>query len=483
MSESTYDESGGSGTRSVRWSAIGLAGRQGLGILFSLILANILGPESFGIIAQATVYMSLTSLLLDQGISAALISAKSVNRRLAGAATTLNLLLALVLGASTLVFASPVAAFFSTPELVHVLWVLGLCLWLKALAVVPRMLAARSMTFRSQAVADISGTLAGGALALFGASQGWGYWSLVWQVVAADIVIAALLIIFIRPPLPNAHIRLLRDTLGFSSKVLAGNFVSYTVQNIDTIVIGRFMSSLSVAYYSLAYKVLTTPVQMIGQVVTRVLFPAISRARHRGQAIAPLIFRSAQSISLASFPLMALIAVSSSDSVPLILGEEWLPVIPILTIFAVSGARQSITTINTSVMMGMGRADITLRFSFLAGAVQITGILIGLQFGIIGVASGFTLAGFVLTPVICYLQKKIAGFGYRQQILSVWPALHASAWGAGGYAAFALTTVPPIVHLIVGGTIFVAVYVLALRGFHRSTFSSGLRNVRSILGT
>jgi PST family polysaccharide transporter len=482
VSDSTYDQPGGSGTKSVRWSAVGLAGRQGLTILLSIVLANLLGPEAFGIIAQATVYMALTSLLLDQGISAALISSKSVHRVVAGAATTVNILLALVFGASTLVFAYPISVFFSTPELVGVLWVLGMGLVLKAFAVVPRMLAARQMSFRSQAIADIAGTIAGGTVALLGAHIGWGYWALVWQVIATDLVTAVILIVLVRPPRPNFKLNLLRETLGFSSRVMTGNLISFTVQNIDTVLIGRYMSALSVAYYSLAYRVLTTPVQMIGQVVTRVLFPAISRARHRDQPVAPLIYRSVQSISLISFPLMAFIAVSSRQSVPIVLGDEWLAVIPILAIFAISGARQSVTTINTSVMMGMGRADITLKFSFVAAAVQVSGIVIGLQYGIVGVAVGFTVAGFALTPVICVLQKRIASFEYRHQALAVLPAIHASVWSSGAYLLFTYAPMPAFATLALGGLIFVVVYAAILLIAHRRTFQDAMGNVRSIIG-
>lgn len=482
MAGEDYATTSGSGSRSVFWSAISVAGRQGLLLAFSLLLARILGPDAYGVIAQAAIFISLSTLLMDQGITAALINSKSVARTQVGAASGLNITLGAVLAVAAVVSATPLAVFFATPELSQVLVVLGIGLMLKAFAVVPRMMLVRAFDFKSQAVLDVSATLLGGVGGVIAALAGADYWALVMQILVTDALTALLLTVRARPPLPNLRFTTLWSTMGFSSRVLFSNLVSYTVQNLDSILIARTMSTQSLAYYSLAYRVLTTPTLLVGQVVTRVLFPAMSRVLHTGGDAAALIAKSTQTISLLTFPGMALIAVSAPITVPLVVGEAWLPVVPILVVFAVGGARASVTTVNTSVVMGLGRADIMLRFSLVAAVTQIAGIVIGLQWGILGVAVGFTVAGFVLTPVISAIQKRIASFGYRAQLASVLPALHATLWLIGGYLLTQWVAGTSVLAVIAAFVVSILLFLTVLRLFHRSTWSSARGNALRILG-
>ncbi|WP_182478359.1 lipopolysaccharide biosynthesis protein [Clavibacter phaseoli] len=482
MSGADYAEAGASGSRSVFWSAISVAGRQILLLLFSLLLARLLGPDAYGVIAQAAVFISLSTLLMDQGVTAALIQAKSISRRQMGAAAGLNATVGLVLLLVSLIIAEPLATFFRTPELASVLGVLGGGLILKALAVVPRMMLVRSFDFRAQALVDVTATTIGGVAGIIGAFGGMGYWALVMQILITDLIIVVGLWILARPPLPNARWAELRASMGFSTRVLFSNLISFSVQNLDTVLIGRTMSTQSLAYYSLAYRVLTTPIQLVGQVVTRVMFPAISRLKHNGGDVPALIAKSVQTISLLTFPAMALVAVTAPVSVPLVLGEQWAPAIPVLMVFAIGGARQSITTVNTSVVMGMGRSDVSLKFSLVAAATQLSSIVIGLQGGIIGVAIAFTAAGFLLTPLICVIQKRVAGFEYRQQFAAVLPPLHATAWLVAVYGASVVLGGVSLVSASIGSILAVTVYLLVLRFVHRRTWHAAVTNIRAILG-
>jgi PST family polysaccharide transporter len=477
-----YARSGASGSRSVFWSALSVGGRQILLLLFSLLLARLLGPDAYGVLAQAAIFISLSTLLMDQGVTAALINAKSITRRQMGAASGLNLVVGAALLVVSLLIAEPVASFFRTPELAQVLVVLGCGLLLKALAVVPRMMLVRAFNFRAQAGIDVLATVIGGAAGVSGALGGMDYWALVLQIIVTDVLIACGLVVVARPPLPNWRWGELRASMGFSTRVLLSNLISFSVQNLDTVLIGRTMSTQSLAYYSLAYRVLTTPIQLVGQVVTRVMFPAVSRLLHNGGDVPALVARSVQTISLLTFPAMAMIAVTAPVSVPLVLGEQWAPAIPVLMIFAIGGARQSVTTVNTSVMMGMGRSDISLKFSLVAAATQLTAIVVGLQGGIIGVAVAFTAAGFLLTPLISVIQKRVAGFGYRHQLSALLPAMHATLWLVVVYETTVLLFGTSLVTASVGAMVAFMCYLGVIRLVHHATWRGAIANAKAILG-
>lgn len=484
MTQESYSgavEAKDTGARGVLWNGIGLAGRQVVIVTSSLVLARLLGPESYGIITQAAVYTSFMSLLLDQGISAALISSAVLPRDVAGAAMTANLILSLALAFGTLGLSGLVADFFAMPELSSVLTVLGFGLVLKAVALVPRVILTRSMNFRPQAGADLAGAVGGALLAVLTALLGLDYWALVVQIVASDAIVAIVMLVFARPPLPNVKLDKLLGTVGFSFRVFGSNFISYSVQNVDKLFIGKFSGAAALAQYGLAFRVLTTPVQMIGQVVTRVLYPVVARKRAQGKSPVGAVSRSVRGIALVSFPAMTGIAVSAWEVVPLVLGNAWAPAVPVLCVLAVSGARQSVTTVNTSVLLGMDRSSWLLRFSIVAALVQICSIIVGFQFGITGVAFGVTIAGFLLTPIICWMQKRCIGFSYRSQFKSIAAPLHGSIWVAGSY--FIVSSVLHSPWLVVGAgmPLCVLVYIAVIVVFHREVIAGIRTDVRSMV--
>lgn len=470
-----------SGVNGIKWNGIALVGRQSLILLFSLILARLLGPEAYGIIAQAGIYIAFTTLLLDQGLTAALISRNRVDRASVGAAATVNIGLAVLFAVGTVAVAPLLAGFFATPELNLVLQVLGAGLVLKALAVVPRMLLMRRMSFRAIAIADIAGSAAGGVAGIVAVLLGSGYWALVLQLLVSDLVAALLLVIAARPPLPNFRFASLRGDAGFSVRVFFGNLVSFASRNTDSILIGRYFGANDLAFYSLAYRVLLTPVQMIGQVVTRVLFPAIARSKSNLSHVGTLIIRSTGTISLISFPLMALIAVSAPDTVLIFLGSAWLPAVGVLQVLAITGARQAVTAVNAPVLLGLGLSRTHLWFNLGAATTQIAGMVAGLPWGYFGVAVGYTIAGLLLTPVIIGLQVKYASLPWRTQLAVLIPPLLATVVASLAYIALYAAPLEPVARLAVGVGLFGGTYVAYLLVFNRSTTRAALAEAKLIL--
>lgn len=480
--EHSYDGDGASGAHGVKWNAVALVGRQGTILIFSVLLARLLGPTSYGVVAQATIYTSFVALLLDQGLTAALISRKTVSAKEVGAAASVNLVLAAALGAVTFLVSGIIAAFFATNELEAVLNVMGMALILKGGAIVPRMLLMRTLHFKAIAISDVVASFVGGLAGVVAALGGLSYWSLVIQIVTTDLVAMVLLLAMARAPLPNLHFPAVAAHLAFSSRVFVGNLVSFSSRNVDNILIGRFFGADALAQYSLAYRVLLTPVQMVGQVVTRVLFPAVARSRERLTEVGDLIIRSTRSIALVSFPGMALIAVSAPDTVPLFLGVAWLPAVAVLQVLAVTGARQAVTAVNAPVLLGLNLSKQHLRFNLVAAVVQIAGMVAGLPWGILGVAVGYTIAGFVLMPLIIGLQVRFAKLSVRRQIGALVPAAAGALLAIVPYLALYFTDLPSVLRLTVGAVSGALVYFVYLRLAHRSTWKLAVADVRLIVG-
>lgn len=468
--------------RSVRWSLGAVLARQGFQMLCAVVLARILGPQSYGVIAAATVYISLVALLLDQGLSAALIQRPEVTRRMAGATATLNQLVAGVLAAVTWFAAPGVSDFFGVDQLEPILGLLAFAIPLKALAITPRALLSRDLQLHRVGAADIAAAAAGSAAGIGAALAGAGPWSMVYQVVTTDLVCSSLLLAASRGPLPNLAFRQVVPLFRFSLSVFATDCLAYFSRNMDNILVGRVLGVASLSLYGMAYRILVVPVQLIGQTVNRVMFPAFARSADRREMVAANLVAATRILAISSIPLMTFVACAAPDLVSLVLGPEWLPAAALVSVLAIGGARETIFYITPSLMKGLGQSALIVRYEILAALVQVGGIVIGLQFGVFGVAVGYSAAGFVLTPVLLRIQTRLTGVTAKSQLGSILPAAHAALWGAAGYGLWSLTELDSPWQLLGGLVIFAALTLGALWLFHRRMLSGYVTQAQALFG-
>ncbi|MHA7294487.1 lipopolysaccharide biosynthesis protein [Arthrobacter sp. HLT1-21] len=451
----------------VRWSLLAVVGRQGFQILGALVLARILGPASYGIISVASIYVVLVTLLLDQGLSAALVQRPQLASRAPGAIVTLNLVTAVVLGALTWLTAPWLAGFFSVPELILVLHIFAVALPIKALGVVPRAMLSRELQFRGMAVSDVAGAAVGTVCGVTAALLGADHFAVVYQVIAMDLVAGVVLLVAARGPVPNLHLNEVLPLLRFSVGVFGVNALAYFSRNIDNILVGRVLGVTALSLYGMAYRVLAVPVMLFGQTVNRVMFPVFSRTSANRALVAGNLLKSMQVLSMLVVPVMVFTACASPVLVHFVLGDEWTEAAPLLSVLAVAGARETIFFIAPSLMRGMGKAGLNLKYEILATIAQVTGIAVGLQFGLFWVAVGYAAGGFLLTPVLLLIQSRLCGATVKTQLATIWPAVHCSFWGASAYLAVGLLDLSDGGQLIAGFVGFVVTSAVILVVFHR----------------
>lgn len=467
----------------VRWSGIAVIARQLVQVLSAVLIARIIGPSSYGIISAAMIYVTLTSLVLDQGLSAALIQRPKLSDKAPGAVATVNILLAVIIAVATWFTAPLLADFFSTPELVPVFRVLAVLLPLKAIAIVPRAMLSRGQLFKGIALADVAGGIAGATTGVVAAVLGADFFSLIYQVGVTDAIVAVMMLVFARGPVPNIAFAQVKDLMSFSVKVFFTNCIAYFSRNVDSILVGRVLGVTSLAMYGMAYRVLSLPVQFVGQTVNRVLFPVFSRNTHDRAKVASQLTGATETLALAVVPVMVFISCAAPELVRLVLGPEWLPAAALISVFALGGARETIFYITPALMKAFGRTTLLLNYEFLATGLQVAGIIVGLQFGVFGVAVGYTAVGFALIPVLLIIQARISGVRVRSQLAAILPAVHASIWGAAAYLAVGLLDLAPVAHLAVGTVAFAVLALAVLLLVHRSITLRFIGRAGEILGS
>ena len=261
----------------LRWSGLSVVGREAARLAFTIMLARLVGPEAFGIVAQAAVYIAIVGLLLDQGFSSALIQRPRVERDMPGAVVSVNLAVGAALMLMTVAVASAWAEFMDTPELTLVLTFLAPTLLIRAASVTPRAVLLRQMRFRTIAIADVTAAVGGGALGVAVALLGGSYWALVVQIVTTDVLVLLVLILAGAGIRPNLHLRTYGTSRFSGQAFAAGVLINSISRNIDNLLVGKFQGPEALAFYGLAYRLLLLPVQLLTVAVGGVLFPAFSR--------------------------------------------------------------------------------------------------------------------------------------------------------------------------------------------------------------
>jgi O-antigen/teichoic acid export membrane protein len=469
----------------LRWSGVSVVGREAARIAFTIMLARLVGPEAFGIVAQAAVYIGIVGLLLDQGFSSALIQRRRVEREMPGAVVSVNLAVGAALMLLTVAVASAWADFMNTPELTLVLTLLAPSLLIRAASVTPRAVLLRQMRFRTIAIADVTAAVGGGALGVAVALRGGSYWALVAQTLTTDVLVLLVLILAGAGIRPNLHLRYVRKIAGFSGRAFAAGVLLNSIsRNIDNLLVGKFQGPEALAFYGLAYRLLLLPVQLLTITVGGVLFPAFSRRAHDLTAIRSQLTRATRTLAALVLPGMALVAAAAPQLVVTLFGQDWEPAIPIVQVLAMAGAVQAIYRPSTTpLVLGLGHAALNLRYALLTTAVSTAGIVAGLPFGPLGVAVGYACAVAALVPVEWIIRRRLLGLALSTQARSLVPGAHVAAWVAGTYTLVAVSIEGhDIIVLSCGALLALATGLGVMRTVHRSQLSELVLVTNRVIG-
>jgi O-antigen/teichoic acid export membrane protein len=462
-----------------------MVGREVSRAVFTIALARLVGPDDFGIVLQAMVYIGIVGLALDQGFSSALIQRKQVEPEMPGVVVSVNLAVGAAMTVLTIAIAPLWASFMGTPQLMLVLIVLAPSLLIRSVAITPRAMLIRSMEFRKMGIADIVAAMSGGVLGVIVAVAWGSYWAVVVQIVCTDVVLLLVLLAFRAVWRPNLHFRELRKIAAFSGRAFAALLLTTSVsRNIDNLLVGRFQGAEALAFYALAYRLLLLPVQLASVSIGAVLFPTFARLAEDVATLGAEMARVTRALAALSLPAMALAAAAAPQLVAIFFGPQWQPAIPIVQVLAIAGALQAIYFPSTiPLVLGLGHAKLNLRFSWLTTVVTTVGIVAGLPFGPFGVAVGYCAATVLLVPVEWLIRRHLIALTLRSQIASLVPAAHVAIWVAAVYLLIA-AAIPDheLVVLAVGILVAGCAGVAALRLAHRSLWAELVHMTKRIVG-
>ena len=406
--------------KATKWAAFQNWGYRGIGLLIFVVLARLLKPESFGVIALCMVYVSFLQIFLDQGFAEAIIQRKEITGDLLATAFWTNVSLAFILGLLSFTAAPLVAIIFRDSGLAPVVRGLAPLFIIRGVVSVQMAMLWRKMEIRKLAIASVTGVISGGIAGIVAAKAGFGVWALVLYQIVTKLVETA--VIWVKSdwrPSVAFNKQSLRHLLNFGFNVTGSRLVNFVNRYGADFVIGFFLGPVALGYYYLAFRLTRTLVELIGSVVQKVSFSLFSRLQDDPETGRKAFHRIIEHLSFLASPVFLGLAVVAPEVTRVVFGEQWITAVPLMRVLALIGLLQSLYYINTGVLLGYGKPRWRLFIDILNAVTNLVVFFVAVNWGLLAVAIGYVLRGYVMAPIPLLTVNKLLGstiFQYSKRI-------------------------------------------------------------------
>ncbi len=471
--------------RAVAWNAAAKWITQILSWLSTIVVARLLTPGDYGLVGMAGVYLSLATLISQIGIAEAVLTLRDLTHRQIAELNSVALLMGIALVGVSGAVAAPLARFFSAPQLHAVIIVCSSTYIINALQVVPSALLQKELRFKLLSALELVRAVFQIVVTVVLAFLGYGYWTLVYGVVAGSFMASILTLFarrhaFARPNFPG-----LRRELRFSGHVLTSGIGNYIYSNADFLVAGRMLGQVPLGDYTVAWTISCAPIEKIGNLITRVTPAFFAAVQHDRAELRRLLLRLTEVLSYVTVPASIGIALVADVLVPVVLGPKWTGAIGPLRLLGISVAFRSLDTILPKLLTATGDTAFTMWATMVSAVIMPLSFFVGSYWGTNGIAAAWVIIYPLITLPLYYKAFHRISMSVREYLSSVLPSAHASLVMAAaviGTRWLMRDALPLAMRLCLLIIIGIVAYVGALMIFHRTRVFRLLAAIRELRG-
>lgn len=452
--------------RSVRGGAVTLFAQVCKFVLqlgSTVILARLLTPQDYGLIGMVAAVTGFVSLFRDMGLSMATIQKAEINHRQVSTLFWVNLGISVVTMLVTMAIAPAIALFYGEPRLTLITIVSAIGFIFGGLSVQHYALLNRQMRFTALALNEITAMLLGITTGIVLAWYGMSYWALVILQLVSTLcaTIGVWLLCNWRPGLPSLHSGI-REMLTFGGNLTGFNILNYFARNFDNVLVGRYLGAGQLGLYAKAYQLLLLPIQQINGPITSVAIPALSRLQNEPEKFCAYYYKSIQMIVTLGMPLVTFLCVVADKLVPTLLGAQWTDAVIIFRVLSLAAFLGTFNVASGWVYISLGQTARQLRWEVFASTVMLIGFVIGIQWGVIGIAASFSITSLLVRyPAYVYCFK-FTPLKVNTLFGVLWKPAIASL--TAGVILFAINTyfsfnVNAIISLIISSCLYFLLYI------------------------
>lgn len=356
------------------------------GVFFSIaigaILARLLTPHEFGIVALVAVFVSFFGLLSDFGLGPAVIQNQKLTDSDVESIFSFSILLGFFLSASFFLCGPLIAGFYDEPALVNVARWLSLSVLFNSLLIIPKALFQKVLKFKEIGLVTVGVQLASGSLAIVMAYAGFSYYALVFQSILSGGL--SLLIFYFLKPVKIAFridFSAIKKIIGFSFYQFLFNIINYFSRNSDNLLISKYLGLSSLGYYDKAYRLMMMPVSNLTHVITPVLMPVLAEHQENKSFVFQSYLKVVRILAIIGFPLSVFLYFTASEVITILFGPDWEASIPVFKLLALTLGPQIILSSTGSIFQVVNRTDLLFISGFLSAIIMVGGISYGVFIG------------------------------------------------------------------------------------------------------
>jgi PST family polysaccharide transporter len=471
------------GQRAARGALVTI-GAQAARILLQLasviVLARLLSPHDYGLVAMVVAIIGVGEILRDFGLSSAAVQAETLSTAQRTTLFWLNTAIGALLGLVVLAIAPLIAAVYGQPELVPIARALAVTFLLNGLATQYRASLVRDLRFVALARTDVAAAAIALAVAIAAALAQFGYWAIVAQQLTGALALVILLATAARwlPGVPRRATSI-RGLVGFGGNVVLSQLIGYVSNNVDSFVIGVRFGAGPLGIYSRAFQLLMTPLNQIRSPLTSVALPVLSRLSMDATRFGRFVTLGQLALGYTLVAGLGIVVGAAEPLTALLLGNQWTAAAPILRLLACAGIFQTLAFVGYWVYLARGLTRELVRYSLVSAVIRISCILVGSLGGVVGVAWGYAVAPALAWPISLWWLSRRTDLPTRALYAGAGRILGTVAVGAAATWGATLATAPlgALVQVATGVVALVAAYGLA---FVVPAIRRDLRNVLAL---
>lgn len=459
--------------KGILWSAIEHLGGTGIQFLISLVVARLLSPEDYGVIAIPVVFIGIAQVFISSGFGGALIRKPELSDKDLSTAFYFNIIVGIVCYALLFIASPYIASFYHNKILTSLVQVAGLALILNPLCIVQTSLLTRKIDFKKQAVITTAGTFIGGIVAILMAYRGLGVWSLVVQQVLTYVIRTIMLWLTTEwVPKSAWDKESFRYLWGFGSRMLGASLLDNVYKYLAPLIIGKFYTPTDLGEYTKGREFSTIPAQTLDGIMQRVTFPVLSSIQNDDERLRRNYRKMIELSCFVVFPIMLLLAALIKPVIIVILTDKWVGAAIYVQIICFASMWYPVHSINLNLLQVKGRSDLFLRLEIIKKIICIIVMLCTLPLGVIYFAASGILTSLISLFINTYYTGKYYQLPLRIQLHDIWPSFLGSilTWATALVTTLLISN--EYVAIILGGILGVLVYWLFAKLFMKNAYSS-----------
>lgn len=404
------------------WSFVEQILTRGVNFVIGILLARLLSPTDYGLVGMLGIFIAISQLFIDGGLTSALIRTKDASDQDFSTVYIINLTLSFVFYAILFFCAPLVADFYGQPLLKPLMRVIALILIISSVASIHGTLLTIRVDFKTKSYISIAAALLSGVTGIICAYRGMGVWALVAQTLSSAIVMTVMTLALVRwmPKLVFSK-ESFRRLFSYSSKLLAASFISVVYDNAYPMVIGKRFTAADVGQYTRAGQFPGVANNTITSALNRVAFPVLSQIQDDNERLLSVYEKYIQLSCFMIFPVLLWLCGCARPLVSFLLTDKWLACVPLMQILCFSLITNGITTINLNLLYVKGRSDLVLRLEIIKKTIAFIILFVSMFFGLEAMCFGQVLYSFIALSLNTIYTKKILGYGLFRQVRVVFP--------------------------------------------------------------